>query len=49
MKKMRKCPACHIYTLKDFHCNSLTASAHPAAFNPNDRYAAQRRKAKSLL
>lgn len=48
MKKMRKCQICNIYTLKELHCNLLTASAHPVFFNPNEKYANQRRKAKSM-
>lgn len=48
MKKIRRCGVCNYYTLKEFHCNSLTASAHPARFNPDEKYAAQRRKAKGI-
>lgn len=49
MKKMRKCKICNKYTLKEFHCNSLTASAHPVCFDPNQKYSTQRRKAKDLI
>ncbi|MEW6528360.1 MAG: nucleolar RNA-binding Nop10p family protein [Candidatus Micrarchaeota archaeon] len=45
---MRKCGICKVYTFKELHCNSLTASAHPVRFNPNERYAEQRRKTKNL-
>lgn len=48
MKKMRRCAVCNSYTLKEFHCRILTVSAHPARFNPNDKHAAQRRRAKGL-
>lgn len=48
MMRIRKCRECKAYTLKEFHCTSLTGSAHPAKFNPNDRHAAERRKAKGL-
>ncbi|MFA5077041.1 MAG: nucleolar RNA-binding Nop10p family protein [Candidatus Micrarchaeia archaeon] len=48
MKKIRKCRDCGAYTLKERHCASLAQSAHPARFNPNDKYARQRRKAKGI-
>lgn len=46
MKKMRLCSVCRSYTLSESHCGKQTASAHPAGFNPNDRYGHYRRLAR---
>lgn len=46
--KIKKCPKCGIYTLKDNCriCGSATASPHPLRFSPEDRWGEWRRKAK---
>ncbi len=53
MNKMRKCPECGSYTLKDICPNCTkpekdqkTESAHPASFSPEDPYGKYRRKLK---
>ncbi len=48
MKKMRLCTVCGEYTLKASHCGRESVSAHPAAFNPNDRFGEYRRKMKGI-
>lgn len=48
MKRMRKCPVCTEYTLLIGHCGEKTSPAHPPKYNPNDRYAAYRRKEKGI-
>ena len=48
MKKMRKCPSCGMYTMKEAHCGVKTKPAHPPPYNINDRYAKYRRKEKGL-
>ena len=37
---IRKCNACHIYSLKEFckKCENTTVSVHPAKFSPDDKY-----------
>lgn len=45
MFRMRFCGVCNSYTLSESHCGSMTKSAHPARFNPNDPYGKYRRKA----
>ncbi|MFQ5712029.1 MAG: RNA-protein complex protein Nop10 [Candidatus Geothermarchaeales archaeon] len=39
--RIKKCPKCNLYTLKDKcgKCGGLTVSAHPARFSPDDKYA----------
>ena len=46
--KMRKCPKCGAYTLKDVHCGAETASPHPPKFSveKEKKYGKYRRKAK---
>lgn len=38
--RLRKCNKCKTYTLKEAcpKCGSLTVSAHPAPFSPDDRF-----------
>ncbi|MEK6982156.1 MAG: nucleolar RNA-binding Nop10p family protein [Candidatus Micrarchaeota archaeon] len=38
MKKMRFCSSCGDYTMEKYHCGKLAISAHPAPFNPHDRF-----------
>ena len=37
---IRKCYACHTYTLKHEcpKCNALTVDPHPAKYSPDDKY-----------
>jgi H/ACA ribonucleoprotein complex subunit 3 len=37
---IRKCSACHTYTLKHEcpKCNALTVDPHPAKYSPDDKY-----------
>jgi H/ACA ribonucleoprotein complex subunit 3 len=46
MFKMRFCHGCQSYTLEELHCGNPTVSAHPAGFNPNDKYGDYRRRIK---
>ncbi len=46
MFRMRFCNNCMSYTLSESHCGTMTVSAHPARFNPNDPYGDYRRKAR---
>jgi len=48
MKKLRKCPVCGEYTLKEVHC-APTVSAYPPKYSPEDKYGEYRRKAKEGL
>ena len=48
MKKLRKCEVCGNYTLGDAHCGKPAVSAHPARYDPNDRYGDYRRKWKGV-
>ena len=38
--QLRKCIDCKKFTLKEkcIYCNSLTITAHPAKFSPDDKY-----------
>ncbi len=42
--RIRKCPRCMIYTLKEKckSCGRKTVLAHPAKFSPDDKYALYR-------
>jgi len=46
--RIRKCPKCGRYTLKDFcpTCGERTMVAHPHRFSPEDRYVKYRVLAK---
>lgn len=48
MFKLKKCIICKAYTLKNMHCKEKSIIAHPPKFNPNDKYARERRKMKNL-
>ncbi|NPA47754.1 MAG: RNA-protein complex protein Nop10 [Thermococci archaeon] len=49
--RIRKCPSCGRYTLKETCpvCGSKTKVAHPARFSPEDPYGEYRRKLKREL
>ncbi|WP_461866092.1 RNA-protein complex protein Nop10 [Thermococcus sp.] len=49
--RIKKCPKCHRYTLKDICpvCGAETKVAHPPRFSPEDPYGAYRRKLKKEL
>lgn len=44
--KMRKCPSCKIYTLKEncHRCNRPTVGTRPPSFSPQDKYGKYRRE-----
>ncbi len=46
--KLKKCPKCGRYTLKDVcpACKVKTISAHPPKFSPEDKYGKYRRMLK---
>lgn len=46
--KIRKCPQCKSYTLRELcpYCNTKTISPHPPRFSPEDRYVEYRVKMK---
>ena len=48
--KIRKCPRCGMYTLKERcpSCGSKTTSPHPPRFSPHDPYGKYRRQLKKL-
>jgi len=41
---MYRCRVCGRYTMKEVHCGQPAASAHPAKFSPQDRYAKYRQR-----
>ncbi|NPA76285.1 MAG: RNA-protein complex protein Nop10 [Candidatus Diapherotrites archaeon] len=49
--RLRKCPKCGRYTLKDVCpvCGEKTVSAHPPRFSPEDKWGEYRRRAKLEL
>ncbi len=46
--RIRKCPHCRVYTLKDKcpTCRSDTVTSKPARFSPQDPYGKYRRRMK---
>ncbi|MCS7112256.1 MAG: RNA-protein complex protein Nop10 [Ignisphaera sp.] len=42
--RLRKCPVCKTYTLREIcaNCNTKTLVPHPHRFSPEDRYVAYR-------
>ena len=47
-RKIKKCAACGLYTMKEAHCGLPTKTAHPPKFSPEDKYAKYRRMEKGL-
>ncbi len=49
--KLKKCPKCKIYTLKDFcpKCGEKTINPHPPKYSPLDKWGKYRRILKALL
>ena len=45
-KEILICSKCHVYTLKETHCNEKTITIKPAKFSPEDKYGSYRRKEK---
>ncbi len=50
MQHIMKCPKCSKYTMEErcSECNIATINPKPAKFSLEDKYGAQRRKAKEL-
>ncbi|RLF71172.1 MAG: RNA-protein complex protein Nop10 [Thermoplasmata archaeon] len=46
--KIKRCPSCRMYTLKDIcpRCNQSTVSTFPPRFSPEDRWGEYRRREK---
>jgi len=43
---INKCTICHTFTLQTTHCDKKTTKTQPAKFQPDDKYAHLKRKAK---
>lgn len=47
MKRILRCIACNVYTMKETHdCGTKSVIPGPAKWSPEDKYGAYRRKAK---
>ena len=39
LRRLRRCPKCGSFTMRIFHCDTLSVNAHSPVFKPFDRYA----------
>ena len=46
LRRLRRCAKCGAFTMKIYHCETLTENAHTPIFKPFDRYSKYRLEEK---